>query len=217
MKYFSTLLVAMLASLGFAYGQTDVNFGIDPANIYPLAALQQTYEEAPPVYLFEKPEYFSPDEMVEHPIGVSVKQFSALHLDSAKRKLTIFHAEKYEMESIYGAALQEQPTLFFFTDQLYKVSFEIAPADQELLQSLKHRYGKPKKTKEEISGGTYQSYTWDGYKVAVKMIAQKGDEGERKFLIIEDKLLSKVVDADLEQRKFVQQAMLFSDVISIYR
>ncbi|MDW7694835.1 hypothetical protein R9C00_08780 [Flammeovirgaceae bacterium SG7u.111] len=211
------ILIAILFVANYGYAQ----FGIESQGS-PLYAIEQEFQKKGEVYLLDKDDYSSPDQYFQTLIDQPLNRFTNLELKSSLNHSSIYHATASEIETVYGSAVAAEPVLHFYEGRLSKVLLEASEAkgivSEELFKSLKNKFGKPNyKDKFEIGASEVRVYRWEGYKVNVQLLVQEEEGVTRQAIVIEDKLMTKLEEADKQQKEFVQQEMLFSDVQSIFR
>ncbi|MBX2842527.1 MAG: hypothetical protein KTR26_12210 [Flammeovirgaceae bacterium] len=171
-------------------------------------------------YILERKSHGTPDDLYENPISLSKVEFKKLDLVKSNNNCSDYKLGDKSINSVFGSLLEEEPLLCFYQNQLYKINFKLFAEENSnsgLLKSLTKKYGKPSKHKYEIDNRQVKTYSWEGYKLDIQLVTYQNKGVVEQVMIVEDKLISKVAEADKEMKTLVKEARLYSDIESLFR
>ena len=172
-------------------------------------------------YLLERQESISPDSYTENPIGLSLSHFKSINLNDTKNNCSFFKMEEGKMPSALGFKLETAPELSFFEDRLYKIKFRVdqeAISSKEAIKHLSKKFGKAVKNNYNLKdNSTIKEYMWEGYKVNISLLIFTNEGMQESVVLVEDELVGKLAIADQENKTFVKEAKLYSDIETIMR
>ena len=64
---------------------------------------------------------------------------------------------------------------------------------------------------------TIKEYTWEGYKVNISFLLFEQAGSTERVIIVEDELVGQLAIADQENKTFVKEAKLYSDIETLMR
>jgi hypothetical protein len=211
-----TLLVAGLFC--HVHAQSPVN--VD--NPSPLAVFfEESFLIQKPTYLLEKNTALSPDIYLEETFSKSKFLFGELTPQQTEQSLEQWaYPASEETLRVFGQSLEKAPVLTFYQNKLARVQFHYhgeVLTKKQLLNRLTYHFGKPETYKYALTSGIVKEYKWKGYKLDICLFTGNGHQENGPVVIVEDKLLMQVAEAELQNRKFVKEPMLYSDVLSLFR
>ncbi len=172
-------------------------------------------------YLLEKQATISPDNFTENPIGLSLSHFKNIDLSRTKNNCSFFKMEEGKIPSALGLELEQAPELSFFEDRLYKIKFyvgEEGTSKKQILKNLSKKFGKAQKNTYTLKdNSTIKEYLWEGYKVNISLLFFKSEGETESVVVVEDELVGKLAIADQENKTFIKEAKLYSDIETILR
>ncbi|WP_020526656.1 hypothetical protein [Flexithrix dorotheae] len=220
MKFIYLISFIFISSNILAQDEDYLNLG-SPSAQSPLSVFtNQISEEEEQNYLLEKKSYGNPDDLYENPISLSKLEFKNLEHINTSNSCSDYKMSDKSINSVFGSLLEEEPYLCFYQNQLYKINFKLFAEEKnkgELLKNLTKRYGKPNKHKYEIDDKDVKSYSWEGYKLDIQLVTFQNKGMTEQLMIVEDKLISKIAEADKERKTLVKEARLYSDIESLFR
>ncbi|UZR92983.1 hypothetical protein [Chondrinema litorale] len=214
------LVTSVLISLPL-FGQIKSESFNAVNNTDPLYIFAETTQSEETQYLLEKKDYITPDEYSDNPIGLSLTNFKKIQLEDTKNNCSFFKAKDDNFVSFLNSNFSNAPELSFFEDRLYRIKFHFNTEDistkGDLYKSLINKFGKPEKNKYNISDNTVREYLWKGYKINISLLYFDSKTSREQIIIIEDDLIGKLAIADQENKTYVKEEKLYSDIETLFR
>lgn len=213
MRIFLLLFISTVV-VNIAFAQLKDDDFDSSINSNPLYIFAEDGRNDEDKFLLEKKIFASPDDYSDNPIGLSLSNFKTITLQKNSNNCSFFTSEDEAFARFLDVDFSQQPELDFFEDRLYSVRFYFAIENgskkNSFIKSLSSKFGKALKSKYKNS---VKVYTWEGYKINVILI----EEGNEQTLVFEDILMKKLATADLENKTFVKEEKLYSDIETLLR
>ena len=203
------------------FGQIEKESFNGTYNNDPLYIFAEEVNQEETQYLLEKKEYISPDEYSDNPIGLSLSNFKNIKLKDTKNNCSFFNVKDESFVSFLDANFNESPELSFFEDRLYKIKFHFTTEGNTskgaLQKNLSDKFGKPVKNKYLIKDNIVKEYLWKGYKINISLLYYNNNNKREQIIIIEDELIGTLAIADQENKTYVKEEKLYSDIETLFR
>jgi|GEM_PF-6765306 len=220
MKFSLLLIATFISSFTLLKAQVDqVSFDAE-TNADPLYVFLENEDNNIERYLLEKKNLISPDSYSDNPIGLSLSHFKNIDLKNTINNCSFFELNNQQFNAAWGLTFNKTPELSFFEDRLYKVKFFLDKtqlSQTTTLKKLNNKFGKPQKRKYNLNNTTIKEYTWEGYKVNISFLLFEQEGSTESVIVVEDELVGQLAIADQENKTFVKEAKLYSDIETLMR